>query len=240
MPACANGQSSTEPHERFALDSRYEFGCYVFLAGVATAGWVAKPLVATCGFASVYLAYCAFPILGIRLNWGEGLSKIGHLDLWVRFLTYYCAGTVFFVYRERIRYNLPLALVSAAAVAGGLAIPHGLKWTLPIFGSYLILFTTFTPLIRLHSFAKFGDFSYGVYLYAFPIQQLLVLGLGREMHPLTLFALAMPLSLMAAVLSWHGIEKRFLRLKEKRMEPELALVSAAMQDAGPAVPGSNG
>ena len=45
----------------------------------------------------------------------------------------------------------------------------------------------FNPAIKLSKAAKYGDFSYGVYLYAFPIQQLLVSvvpGLTPEVRPI--------------------------------------------------------
>jgi peptidoglycan/LPS O-acetylase OafA/YrhL len=64
---------------------------------------------------------------------------------------------------------------------------------------------------RWHDAAKHGDFSYGIYLYAFSIQQLTMLALGKPVSPLVLFVLALPPTLLAGVLSWHLIERRFLR-----------------------------
>jgi len=59
---------------------------------------------------------------------------------------------------------------------------------------------------------RFGDFSYGLYIYAFLIQQTLMhafprLGFGA------FFATAAALSIGAGLLSWHLIEKRALRFK---------------------------
>ena len=63
----------------------------------------------------------------------------------------------------------------------------------------------------LGNFARFGDFSYGVYIYHFPIIQTLVaFGLYKD-QPLTAAALTLVLTLMAAAGSWHLIEKRWLR-----------------------------
>jgi peptidoglycan/LPS O-acetylase OafA/YrhL len=63
----------------------------------------------------------------------------------------------------------------------------------------------------LHRFGRFGDFSYGTYLYAYPIEQLLVKYAHHPLRPLVLFAYATPLTLMCAVASWYGVERRFLR-----------------------------
>ena len=61
---------------------------------------------------------------------------------------------------------------------------------------------------------RIGDLSYGVYIFAFPVQQSLVATMGKTGWPnwafLTMtFAITLPL----AFLSWHLVEKRFIRLK---------------------------
>jgi peptidoglycan/LPS O-acetylase OafA/YrhL len=58
---------------------------------------------------------------------------------------------------------------------------------------------------------KTGDLSYGIYIYAFPIQQAL-------MHffnfgPFELMITSLPLSIAAGYASWHWVEKRCLRYK---------------------------
>lgn len=75
---------------------------------------------------------------------------------------------------------------------------------------------------------RFGDLSYGVYLWAFPIQQLVIMVLG-ERAP---YALQLGVSVAGAVLmalaSWHLIESPMLKLKPKRDErtPALSLTEA--------------
>ena len=75
--------------------------------------------------------------------------------------------------------------------------------------------TLYVALIRLPRFMQgrwngVNDYSYGLYLYGFPIQQLLVMhGYGET--PLRLFAAALPLAFVAAIISWHLVEKPALR-----------------------------
>lgn len=57
----------------------------------------------------------------------------------------------------------------------------------------------------------FGDPSYGIYIYGFPIQQ--SLRYLFELEPLELFLFSLPLTFIAGVLSWHFIEKRALKFK---------------------------
>jgi hypothetical protein len=65
----------------------------------------------------------------------------------------------------------------------------------------------------LADFDRRGDFSYGVYIYAFPVQQTLSL-LGMNRYGLgAYFVLAMVLTLPFAIASWRLVEKPCLRLK---------------------------
>jgi len=59
-----------------------------------------------------------------------------------------------------------------------------------------------------------NDYSYGLYLYAFPIQQVLVQLSGNKMHPAVNIALTLLIAGCIAVLSWKYIEKPSLNLKK--------------------------
>jgi peptidoglycan/LPS O-acetylase OafA/YrhL len=59
-----------------------------------------------------------------------------------------------------------------------------------------------------------GDWSYGLYLWAFPVQQM-AMSLWPGLAPLGLFARALPATLLLAALSWHLIERRALGFKPR-------------------------
>jgi peptidoglycan/LPS O-acetylase OafA/YrhL len=60
-----------------------------------------------------------------------------------------------------------------------------------------------------------GDYSYGLFLYGFPVQQALA-ALYPSLSPDSLTALALPVALLCAIASWHGIERLALSLKPRR------------------------
>ena len=61
---------------------------------------------------------------------------------------------------------------------------------------------------------RLGDLSYGVYIYAFPIQQLVIgWGRGRQIPFGALLVMSLLLTWGFAYLSWHVVEARALRFK---------------------------
>jgi peptidoglycan/LPS O-acetylase OafA/YrhL len=65
----------------------------------------------------------------------------------------------------------------------------------------------------LHFFNKLGDYSYGIYIYAFPIQQLII-SRQKELNVDQFFFYSLFWTLVIAIFSWHLIEKPALRFKQ--------------------------
>jgi peptidoglycan/LPS O-acetylase OafA/YrhL len=75
----------------------------------------------------------------------------------------------------------------------------------------VILGIGFTAIKGVSSFGKYGDPSYGIYIYAFPIQQILVFYFKLDL--VEFIILSTFLSIIIGYLSWHLVEKRALRYK---------------------------
>jgi peptidoglycan/LPS O-acetylase OafA/YrhL len=71
-----------------------------------------------------------------------------------------------------------------------------------------------TPFFR--RFARWGDVSYGVYLYAFPVQQTVIYIFFPHIGFYGAMFMAVLLTTVLAFASWHWIEKRALQLKPVR------------------------
>jgi peptidoglycan/LPS O-acetylase OafA/YrhL len=139
-------------------------------------------------------------------------------------LACFLAGSVFFVYHGSVVYSgwLFTAVLSALVVLGAAPRLGLLSLALPALGAYILFYLAFRPNRHLHEFAKRGDLSYGLYLYAFPVQVLLVRYFESDPQPLVVFSCALPLSAILATLSWHFIESPFLRYKETRVRTPIA------------------
>jgi peptidoglycan/LPS O-acetylase OafA/YrhL len=131
---------------------------------------------------------------------------------------YFTAGALFRLLQARIRFNLGYSIIVMAALAAVWAILPAYR---PIWGllqifvvAYSVLSFAFSERVPFQGFGKYGDFSYGLYLYAFPIQQL-IMWIHPDMPAPLFAAIAFLSTLPLAVASWHLIEKRMLSLKDK-------------------------
>jgi peptidoglycan/LPS O-acetylase OafA/YrhL len=82
---------------------------------------------------------------------------------------------------------------------------------LPLFFPLIVIWLANN--LPFRNFDKYGDFSYGIYLYAFPIQQT-VAKFGLNHDPISYLIICFSFTFIAAALSWHLVEKPFLRLKK--------------------------
>lgn len=126
------------------------------------------------------------------------------------------------------------------SVGGLLSCYHSLRkrqWIIVLIGAAILVFGKDTALALsllvppiviaigtrswplLKEVGSIGDFSYGIYIYAWPIQQVVVAYLGRDQSYVYLLVSSLPVVLIFAVLSWHLLEKRALALKSRWLVP---------------------
>jgi peptidoglycan/LPS O-acetylase OafA/YrhL len=181
---------------------RYEIGCYVMTGAVGALGrTVWRPMV---------VAIAGAAIVANALVHGSGMPAPAWLSWGTKLLACYATGMVLYELRDRVPYRGTLALLAAIALVVACRV-GGLVWVFPVAGAYLLLYLACASWLPLARFGRFGDFSYGLYLYAYPVQQVLlhVLGPRLPVHPF--FVVAFLLTLPLAMLSWRFIEAPWLR-----------------------------
>ncbi|MGJ7519668.1 acyltransferase family protein [Variovorax sp. LT1P1] len=65
----------------------------------------------------------------------------------------------------------------------------------------------------LKNSSRFGDLSYGIYLWAWPVQQSGIYLFGKDRPFFVLLSFSIAATLPLAFVSWHAIEKKALRFK---------------------------
>ena len=188
-----NGQLWTIP---------YELECYLGLIVLSVLTLVRRRLLFLISVASFSIALTGWVFAG------HPVDPFQHVPGRVLVLCFLAAVSLY-LYRDVIPYSGTLGFVSAIMTIGLLQVPDA---------SYLAAFpvaylTVWLGLTRPPAI-PFGDLSYGVYLFHYPIQQTIVHGFPgvRSWWMLTLISL--PLTGICAWLSWTFIEKPTLTRKK--------------------------
>jgi len=105
----------------------------------------------------------------------------------------------------------------------------------PLFGCYLALWLAVTPRLPVIPAARFGDLSYGLYIYGWPAEQAVVWLLGGRAMWWQVFLLALPAAAALAFLSWHLVERPALRLKPAARRSPVAPRREAGVEVRPAI-----
>lgn len=185
----------------------YEIVCYLIIGFLGLFRLLSKRFI----ILFIFLTIFYLNVFGSNYIPDSNINGI-KLREFIGLFTYFSIGVLYYVYREKVILNKWLALLSLYMLFIGLTLGH-FKELFILFGSYLVMYIGFNQKITLHNFAKYGDFSYGIYIYAFPVQQTIVYIFGGVMSPILNIILSIPITLILAFFSWHLIEKRFLRLK---------------------------
>ena len=80
----------------------------------------------------------------------------------------------------------------------------------PLALGVLVIFAA-TGLFHLGNFARYGDFSYGVYIIHFPVVQAMVATGWFGEHPWSAFGWSAALVAALSVACWHAVERPFLK-----------------------------
>jgi hypothetical protein len=125
---------------------------------------------------------------------------------------YFFLGMIFFHWKEYILASWKIFGLAAIAGYAFLDLPHTI-YLAPICITYVTIFLGVKALPEL-KWLRTRDYSYGVYLYGFPIiQAILALAPSLRGHGILVFALAAACTTAFAAMSWHVIERRALALK---------------------------
>jgi len=188
----------------------FEFWCYIGILLLGVTGLLLRRWLVVAIFAAAIAWHLYLSITG-WIPGGKILGLIFGFPLfWAIVLPFFLAGSLFHLFGGAALLRKPLMIAALAILIASDFIPNGLIVTLPICGAYLLMGLAYMPLLRPLNLGRFGDFSYGTYLYAYPIQQMIVKHGGGTMSPLKLFLLAAPLSVGVGALSWFLVERHFL------------------------------
>jgi peptidoglycan/LPS O-acetylase OafA/YrhL len=190
----------------------------VVVASIAAAVWVAEVVITSSRPLSVHFT----PLFSS--DWITIFAFKVEVMKVLLLVPIFLSGSLLYLYREKVPDSGFIALGATVLFLAGMVIPLGqgsndyYQTSLDLTAIFLVY-----PLIWLGIHLPFArvcavnDYSYGIYIYAFPIQQLLTMwGVNRWGYGVyTLLTLAAVIPI--AVASWWLVEKHALKLKKLKV-----------------------
>jgi peptidoglycan/LPS O-acetylase OafA/YrhL len=206
MPDVVNAQLWTVP---------YELWCYAILAVLAAT--------TICFSRVLYLAFLIVAQIGLiyygMCYWDEMILQLRAPLLVFCFLS----GVGFYLWRDKTPFNFPTFLFALYLCAACLSIKHGDMFA-PIPAAYVTCYLGSLNLRRSWIVSS-GDYSYGVFLYGFVIQQCVATFGDPVRHWSLNILISLPITFGVAFVSWHLIEKYALPLRRHLELFETAVLS---------------
>jgi len=205
----------------------YEFLCYLLLLALAVAGLLRRrlaTLVAAVSVVALTFVITLTPELDHLFN---GFRHQLTLNV-IRFTAIFLVGSVLYLYRDKVPDSGWLALLTSALFIVGMFFPdgglHDSRNPMYAFTDSTLLAPVIAyPMLWLGIHLPFqrvgarNDYSYGIYIYGYPVSQLLALwGANHFGFPFYLTSVVAVTALLA-VGSWWVVEKRAMSLK--RLDP---------------------
>ena len=197
----------------------YEVLCYFLVGGLALIGvfrrakWLVIVL-AGAGFALIVRDFVQAPHIPGPQGTHSAFLGIGSLDTYsLIYLTYvFLLGALFELYRKVIVLNDGGALIAVLVLIGTLQFGGFDVLGYPAF-AYLVLWLAVRLPPAFRRVGRVHDYSYGFYIYAFPVQQLFALIGVPDLGLFPYLLLSTLGTLVLAVPSWHLVERPAMQWK---------------------------
>ena len=174
-----------------------EMRMYIFLAIAGTLGFFHSRVAASV----VLLALFA---IGMTMSW-----QLPLFFAWVAMGGYFGLGVIVFLYKEHIPVRTDILFALGYLAFLSRAVP-AYPMLLAVAITYFCFWFAYKP--KLPSIERFGDPSYGIYLWGWPTSQTFAHFFGAG-HPYLCGFIASIASIILGYLSWHIVERPAMRLK---------------------------
>jgi peptidoglycan/LPS O-acetylase OafA/YrhL len=192
----------------------WELTMYALLAVLGVLALGARPRLGPRGARVAVFGVAVLATLGHGINEGADLTRAFDIVQGLRLVALFFTGASFQLLRDRIPLSGGACAIAAAALVAALRWQGYALVAYPLLLTYLVLWLALAPAGVARHYNRLGDYSYGFYLWQFPLQQWIVLTHHGITQPMLVLA-SLPAALAIAVASWHLVERPALALKER-------------------------
>ena len=188
----------------------YEVKMYLYLAII---GLVSIIIQKRLGFKILNKIFISIAILSTMANIANHFFAFAPVQF-LRFFAMFFVGSTFYVCRDKIVLSTKLFFFMGSLLLLSTMNKDIFFLIYNISIAYLLLYIAYIPSGIIRNFNKIGDYSYGMYIYAFPVQQSMS-ALVENISISLMIIMSFCVTLMFSILSWHLVEKRCLQMKDK-------------------------
>lgn len=196
----------------------WELSMYVALSALGALAYAGSRRLSERTLRRVLVGIGAVATAGFTVYEAFDFPYVFHLAQGLRLTSLFFGGAALLVLSDRVPLSGRLALLAAALLVADFLLPRPLMAVYAAALVYLVIWLAYAPSGPLAAYQRVGDYSYGTYVYAFPIGQSVAAWLPGA-PALAILALTLPATLALAIPSWHLLEERLLALKPKGAAP---------------------
>lgn len=190
----------------------FEVKAYLILAIIGALGFFKRNGIVFLA-AFIALAFWFFAVLEI----GYENPRRMHYQI---IIIFFFGASIWILRAHWLKYKIKFLFLSSLVVAAlwflglnDMALTLGIPLATIIFGSFA------TPIVQ--GVGRFGDISYGLYIYAYPVQQTVVWATENSLSVFEGACIVIPVTIVIALLSWHFIEKPAIGMKKYLVRREI-------------------
>jgi peptidoglycan/LPS O-acetylase OafA/YrhL len=198
----------------------FELGCYLIMSILIVSGLLKRRvilLLLSLALASA-LAFMHPDIAATRLQTNADATILQNLaehflaPRGAQLYLFFLMGSLLFLYSDKIPFTYAALSFSLTAIFA-LGLIGAPRIAASPFLAYITIFIGLSAIPPIPIFRN-GDYSYGVYLYSFPIQQSII-WLSPHVSVAGHFALSLGATMIFAMVSWHLVERPALKMRGK-------------------------
>lgn len=193
---------------------KHEFMAYLVLIVCALCG-ILKDRKYTLGITILLVILYVFGLNAkLNINCLANIGVFNELGEFIKILTYFFIGSTVYLYKDKIKMSFKLFVMALIILLFGISI-NITKYVLIIAMPYILMYLgTIKISSKKDILKKIGDFTYAMFIYAFPIQQLIVYYLKDKINIWQFMGLSVGITAIVSIILTLLVDNNVKKFKK--------------------------